>query len=277
MFTIDPNIKEFVAKDRNIQKVYFSMNIHQVATPEMILEEARSYILFFRESPYRISAYIALHLRVTNRKLYYAHSSNPYPDEKQQEVEEEALTFAEGLGAVMDEIDMSKLSQENKNSWVAEQEIFNPKPAASETAQPEPVPSEQIPSDVQSAPVQPLPQSAPSIPVLQQPAPQPTPVVQPAAAPLGSPPPPVQQAARIPEPFVQPQFTPPNDAVPIAPPEPIAAPFAAAAKSREAIVQKTAKAGTSKQSKAERKKDPHAMTGVVSRDREALARLFTSF
>ena len=49
MFTIDQNITDLKIKERRILKILFSMNIHQVASPEMILEEARSYVLFFGE------------------------------------------------------------------------------------------------------------------------------------------------------------------------------------------------------------------------------------
>ena len=103
MFVIEKNITDLNIREKNVLKLLFSMNVHQVATPEMILEEARSYILFFRETGGKVSAYIALHLTVTNRKLYYVHSSNPFPEGEMETVEQEALEFAEGLGAVLDE------------------------------------------------------------------------------------------------------------------------------------------------------------------------------
>jgi len=103
------------------------MNNHQVATPEMMLEDARSYIMFFREQKGKISSYIGLHLLLTDRRLFYAHSSNPFSAHEMDAVEEEALGFAEGLGALLDELDLSKLSSEEKSKWFDAQDIFNPK------------------------------------------------------------------------------------------------------------------------------------------------------
>ncbi len=50
MFTIDTDIKDLNVRERNMMKAFFSMNNHQVATPEMMSEEARSYVIFFQRS-----------------------------------------------------------------------------------------------------------------------------------------------------------------------------------------------------------------------------------
>lgn len=124
MFIIDQTIQDVKIRERNIFKLFFSMNNHQVATPEMMLEDARSYIMIFREAQDKISAYIGLHLLLTERKLFYAHSSNPFPAEQLEAVEEEAIGFAEGLGAMIDELDLTKLSPEELIRWIDRQEIF---------------------------------------------------------------------------------------------------------------------------------------------------------
>jgi len=110
------------------------MNNHQVATPEMMLEEARSYILFIREPDGRLSAYIGLHLLTTDRRLYYTHASNPFPFRALTEIEEEALAFVEGLGAMLDSIDFTRMSLELRNQWIDKQEIFHVKTAVVEVA-----------------------------------------------------------------------------------------------------------------------------------------------
>ncbi len=56
--------------EKNLVKAFFSMNNHQIATPEMMLEDARSYIMFFREPGGKLSAYIGLQLLATGRKLF---------------------------------------------------------------------------------------------------------------------------------------------------------------------------------------------------------------
>ena len=65
MFTIDNNITDLKIKEKNMVKVFFSMNNHQVATPEMMLEEARSYIMFSGRPMGQLSSYIGLYLLLT--------------------------------------------------------------------------------------------------------------------------------------------------------------------------------------------------------------------
>jgi len=138
MFTIDPQITDLLVKEKNIYKVLFSMNIHQVATPEMMLEDARSYVCFFRENKGTLSAYIAIHLLMTNRSLYYSYSDNPFPYKNLDAVEEEAVAFAEILGAMLDEIDFTKITDSEKKRWIEEQEIFSQKQSPETRSVPQP-------------------------------------------------------------------------------------------------------------------------------------------
>jgi hypothetical protein len=282
MFTIDQNITDLKVKEKNVLKILFSMNIHQVASPEMILEEARSYIVFFREGKARFSVYIALHLLTTDRKLYYSHSSNPFPEDELTAVEEEALGFAEGLGAMLDEKDFTKMSDSEQDRWIDEQDIFSKKPS------PEPQPTPVAPpTQPETPPVQPTPQMPPSqaspqqAPVIQSaPEPRPAPIAPPvvpaavAAAPvIASPQPPVQQPPVV-SASLSPRATrkPGEYATNVRP-----APLAAAAR-QQAFMQQAMKAGiTAKAPKQPLNKQSSPAAGIVSRDREALARLLTSF
>jgi len=295
MFTIDQNITDLKIKEKNVLKILFSMNIHQVASPEMILEEARSYILFFREGKARFSVYLALHLLTTDRKLYYSHSSNPFPEDELSAVEEEALGFAEGLGAMLDVKDFTKMSDSEQDRWIDEQDIFSKKPLSEAMPAAQPVAPQAQPD---SPPAQPTPQMAlPQVPVQQTPAvpvasePQPAPVASPvapaavvtapiappvapaAAAPIApTPQPPVQQTPIIPASLSPRTARKPGDYSTGVKP----APLAAAAR-QQAFMQQSLKAGISKAPKQATNKQTEPAAGVVSRDREALARLLTSF
>jgi len=311
MFTIDLSIKDLKARERNMIKAFFSMNNHQVATPEMMLEEARSYIIFFRESSGKISAYIGIHLLVTGRRLFYSHSSNPFSEQEIGSVEEEARNFADGLGAMIDEVDFTKMDHQEKMRWIDTQDIFTSpleKPEAPASVQPpmpapqEPVPTQQAaphpPSpqpqaipETQPAPAQPAQQPAPPQVSPAQPIPpaqniqQPVPAVPQQPAPE---PPPVQEAApAIPEPAVtapEPQAKARRQKAPKKQDEEetqeereTVAPLSSAERARLEILQSAIKAGIVKAPKPTMKKDIQSATGVVSRDREALARLLTSF
>jgi len=326
------------------------MNNHQVATPEMMLEEARSYIMFFREAKHKISAYIGLHLLLTDRKLYYAHSSNPFPEEELDAVQEEALSFAEGLGAMLDVLDFTRLSPEEANKWIDNQDIFKSIPETKRTvetktpaveqselpaghqapSEPAPVPEQAI---LPQAPLPPLEQSASVTPRVQPPRQkevQPPPIV-PRAATIPGPPhpqqaPPIQPAPQQASPVTpevqQPQHA--QTALSISPgqglskegSEPMQAdgeapvgqkresqrppqstqgtglqgtrakppratatktPPSAAHKSRQEIFEQAIRSGFVKVPKQSGRKASASAEGLVRRDREALARLLTSF
>jgi len=356
MFTIDPNITDLNIREKNMVKVFFSINNHQVATPEMMLEEAQSYIMFFRESDGKSSSYIGLHLLLTGRKLFYAHSSNPFVEGEMDSVEEEALSFVEGLGALVDEVDFTTMSAEEKQTWIDTQSIFSQKQEAASAVEAQdggtspdtvfpveetpqaPVPAAEPVPQVQQAPQAPAPAAEP-VPQAQQ-APQ-------APVPAAEPVPQVQQAPQAPasakEPTPEPSQVPPaalpvtempqhttafearqaliapsqetsgreatvparpaghGDQPPLpqaaqqpSPKAPLVAPDEArvqpaaratgvktapaiTSKRKQDIMQKAIKAGTVKPPKPSIKQEAQAAAGVVSRDREALARLLTSF
>src|SRR5512143_2220230 len=165
MFTIDQNITVQELREKNLVKVFFSMNNHEVATPEMMLEEARSYIMFCSEADGKVSAYIGLHLLQTGRRLFYAHSSNPFSPGETGSVEDEALCFVEGLGALVDEIDIAELSAEKNSRWIDDQDIFSleARPGkSSEAPSPQPAEAEAVKAEPQTTqPFRAAPEAAP--------------------------------------------------------------------------------------------------------------------
>lgn len=259
MFTVDQNLTAAKLREKNLVKVFFSMNNHEIATPEMMLEEACSYVMFYGEADGKVSAYIGLYLLQTGRRLFYAHSSNPFSPGETGSVEDEALCFVEGLGALVDEIDIAKLSSEEKSRWVNDQDIFSlkdprkspeepsPEPDEAETVKPEPPAAQPAPSvpaeasqpenpsiqfEPEPSPAQPTPQMQPVLPapVHQAPqtpsAPQPVPRIQvaPEPAPPAQPVPQMPPAQSAPQPAqavaTAPQVTPaPAEAAQTAPVE----------------------------------------------------------
>lgn len=314
MFTIDATITDLKVRERNLFKVLFSMNTHQVATPELSVEEARSYIFFFRDGG-KVQIYVGLYFISTDRRMYYTHSSNPFPEAQMADVEDEARAFAEGLGAMLDEIDFGKLSTDDKNRWIEEQEFLSGKkedppvavqPAVASSSSPTPQPpAEQPPAPIpqpaplqqspviqtpiQTAPAAPPVQPAPVQPLVMQPV-QTVPVPPPPAmlpplqatpvpqAPIAQPAPPVPQAAPS-------MLTmPPLDVAPaqrsvrprISPPQ-AAENGITAVRMPDDVLEQAVKEGVVKAPKAQLKKDIRSTTGTISRDKEALARLMASF
>jgi len=300
MFTVDPTITDLKVKEKSMLKMLFSMNTHQVATPEMNLEEARSYVIFCREGGGKTSAYIGLYLLDTNRRLFYPHSSNPFPDEDMTAVDEEARGFAEGMGAMLDEIDLTKMSSEEKNHWIDDQAIFNlnkqieakpveqtaapatesPEQPATPVARPQEATAPSVPvataSDAQPAPAAQLQEAAaPAFPASTASVAQSASADQPREATVPAAPVNTVPAPPAPEPPPQPPVQP-------RPPErPASAPTKTAqqvsAKRPEDVIQRAIRAGVVKGSKPQLNKESRSTNGIVSRDKEALARLLSSF
>lgn len=275
MFTIDPKITEKDLKGKSIFKVLISMNNHQVATPEMSLEEARSYVFFIREGRNRLSAYIGIHLLLTDRKLVYAHSANPFLEEQLLKIEDEARDFAEYLGAMMDEIDFASMSDLEQDKWIEDQGIFSTKaPPAVAEAVPAPAPTSA--PETPAAPEPPIAVETKSAP---EPAAAPEPPL-PAAGTKSAPQPPAASSVPpVPKTYPVEAKEPTRDAPvteTVRKDVPAQAPPRAAAKQRQETLQKEATTGidTPKQTA---KKISFSATSVVGRDREALARLLTSF
>jgi len=269
MFTIDPNITAVPLKEKKLFKVLFSMNTHQVATPEMGLAEARSYVFFFHEGNKRLSAYIGIYLFLADRRFFYPYSGNPFLENEMGTVEEEARSFVDDLGAMLDELDCAHMSDLEMDSWIETQDLFSRTPAPEAKPEAQPVAALQ-PETLQAAPKQQPPQMPP--------VPQMTLETQ--AAPVSTPP-----VSSEPQ-RVQPSAAAPSQAPamqPVAEPQPAQTgkastdPLAAAATTGQDIIQKTVKAEITKAPKQLPKQGPASPTGVVSRNREALARLLTSF
>jgi hypothetical protein len=190
------------------------MNFHQVATPELGVDEARFYIFFFREGD-KLSAYIVLYMPNSERRVYYSYSSNPFPEADLSNVEDIARAFGEDMGFFLDEKSFAASSIAEKNRWIDEQPLFgfkSPKEleladalqkseatAAPEAEQPpapagaadevkSAIPEAPAPSFVQTAPPAPVPQPLPAAPTAQ-PVPPPPSYYQPV------PPPPITQPA----------------------------------------------------------------------------------
>ena len=202
MFTINNSLTDLKVKERNIYKILYSMNSPQVATPELGVEEARCYVLFFSEGQ-NLSAYIGLYLPSTDRKIFYAYTSNPFPFEAGPEVEVEATGFAEDMGFLLDEISVSGMPVDDRNRWIEEQYIFGYKKPELEKAAVE-VKEEEKPV---VATKEEVPAAPPKTETLATPAP-----AEPA---------PVEPAAAVPAPAAKPE--PESPAVPVLnvpPPQP---------------------------------------------------------
>ncbi len=142
MFTIDPNITELNVKEKDIAKLFFSMNSPQIATPELSTEDARCYVLVFRGgNTYQV--YIGLFLLTSGRRFYYTYSGNPVSAPSMEEALDDASRFAEEMGFILDELKLSGMSVDDRNQWFDSQSMFAP-PKPPEAPAPEPASADKI-------------------------------------------------------------------------------------------------------------------------------------
>ncbi len=275
MFSVDSNITNTTIRMKNPYKVFFSMNIHQVTNPEMSLEDARSYVFFTREERETIAVCVGLHFLRSGRKLFYSHSANPFPEAEAPGIEDDARRFTEDLGAVLDGIDFSKMSDSEKAAWLGNLEILSDEKEVVVDRQ-EPAPAEAMPQSADAAGVTSV-QAASSASFSETASVRPPESVQgPETVPA-----PVKPQSRITE-----------------------ASYERPALSQQAPVQGTdrkasgrrkrteedrpvqavhrvtddaVKAGEVKAPNARMKKDSRNAAGFISREKEALARLLASF
>jgi hypothetical protein len=315
MFTIDSSITDLKVKDRNLFKVLFSMNNHHVANPEMSLEEARSYVFFFKEAG-KVQAYVGLYFIPSDRRMFYTHTSNPFPESDLSAVEEEARNFAEDLGAMLDEFQFGSLSAEDRNTWIEAQEILTGRkkepvaassspadapPAAAAEAAPAPTVDQAPPVPPALQPAVSAAQPAQAVQPLQQPpvepAIQPIPAVEPVAAkPPVAPQPSAPAAVQPPAPPVVQEVVIPVHVQQVEQPSPPQAPVKRQRPalrrdadteremeqpiepgSMDAVLEEAVRAGVVKAPKAQLKKDIRSAAGSLGREKEALARLLSSF
>lgn len=303
MFTIDPAVTDIKIKEKKPFKVLFSMNVHPVANPEMSLEDARSYVFFCREGRDKASVYIGLHFLPSDRKLFYTHSANPFAEGRLPDMEEEARRFGEDFGAVLDGVDFNRMSEQEQISWINGLEILSDRKKATELLQ-EPAAAEAAPAtsgEQAAAPSQthsPHAVAVQPVPVPVQPAP-----IQPAAAAAPVQPAAISAQAQQTAPEVTAEQTPDVPSVQIqvqAPAPATAAPARRPVQSKQPgkaaqprpgaasepdqspqhaddLLEEAVKAGVVKAPAAQLKKHIRSTTGIVSREKEALARLLASF
>ena len=313
MFSIDQKITDLKIRERTLHKVFFSMNIHPVAALEQgAAEDAKSYVFFFKEGS-KFLSFIGLYFIRANRTVYYSYSSNPFSESDLSAVEEEALGFAEEMGAMLDELGLAKMSDVEKDSWIDKQDIFSiwketeakaeteaetkvevKAETIAETKAEEQSTSGSIAQTLTAASSAPVVPEAPS--VIVQPAPalvetsapvQPSLAQQPAPSiPAELPPAPAAQSAAAPSPLPGSQVQAPETSRPqvkrvaVPPRTAVEQPKTAvrdAALSSEDVLEQAVKAGVVKAPKLSAKKDKQSAAGIATRDKEVLARLLASF
>jgi hypothetical protein len=171
---------------------------------------------------------------------------------------------------MLDEIDLAKMSDLEQDRWLKEQKLFV------RSSQPKAVPAGLVPQPDRVSAIP--PEKSPGISAPEPPAasiqPAPVPLVQ--ATSVSSPTPPVPTAPEVSKPQEQPQrpaaASAPAEAVP-----PLVLAQPVAPKRGQEVVKKVKEDAVPAKPKPAQVKGAPGLTGVVSRDREALARLFTSF
>jgi hypothetical protein len=291
MFSIDTKITDLKLKEKSLAKLLFSMNNHQVATPDMSAEEAKSYVFILREGN-KYLCYVCLYFLRSDRRMYYSYDKNPFTDNELPDVEEEARGFAEDLGAMLDELDLVHLSDIEKDRWIDEQNMFSGKKMSQETSgdtlakagvdqsrpaeHTTPVAAPEPSAKPAAAPAEPSKPAETVTPAPSAPAPQPVPAVQPAAAAAPAERPQIQTPAPPPV-TPRPQKRQADSTRQASDQPKTVAPTPASERPAEEVLTRAVNEDRVPATKQPLKKDVPSSAGAVKRNKEALARLLASF
>lgn len=299
MYTVDTNIKDLQVKERVLSRLFYSLNSPMIATPELGTEEARCFIMVFKEEK-TYSSYIGLYLPNSERRFFYVYSGNPVSEAGLSELLEESNRFAEEMGFLLDELNVSGMSVEERNKWIDGQPFFGyvkkaeekPREAPVETDDAKPAvdggiqekaPNEQFAAAIfETAPPAATPAPAPAPEMLTAPpiAPEETPpsetklddsvdIPEEAYATPGEPvipEQPLQKRPTVRRKEIRQSSPPPEEGTETAEDE---------AKEEETTPQQQRR--TAILASTRQKKNQLSKTGTVSKEYEALARLLSSF
>jgi hypothetical protein len=114
MFEREASLTELAASADDILKLLMSLNSPAVALEGHRTDEADSMICTVQRESGMVSTYVYLCLRGSGEGVFYRYEVDPYPEDLREEVETQALSFAESLGFIMDDTHFHDLGADDR-------------------------------------------------------------------------------------------------------------------------------------------------------------------
>ncbi len=123
MFILDEEFHGFRDPEETVLSVFQSINEPKIAAAERTVEPAQAFIVIRRDS-IEFTIHVVLHLKGSNSLVAYTWDEGPFSRGQQAEMEGEALDFVEGMGFMMDNLNVEKLPSNQKKALFAEIPVF---------------------------------------------------------------------------------------------------------------------------------------------------------
>jgi hypothetical protein len=114
MFERESSLGELAIASDGVLKLLMSLNSPAVALEDQATDEADAMICTVRRDSDMVSTYVYLCLHGSGEGVFYRYEADPYPEDLRDEVEAQALSFAESLGFIMDDTHFSDLAPDDR-------------------------------------------------------------------------------------------------------------------------------------------------------------------
>jgi hypothetical protein len=122
-------------QEARIASVFHSINEPKIAAAERPAEPTRAFILTLQSSPDEVEIKVVLYLVRSQTRLVYAPEGGGCRVAERKETEAEALDFVEGMGFMMDNMNLAKLKAADRKAALSELPIFEKPEEVSVSAQ----------------------------------------------------------------------------------------------------------------------------------------------
>jgi hypothetical protein len=160
MFERESSLGELAIAYDGILKLLMSLNSPAVALEDQPTDEADAMICSVRRDSDMVSTYVYLSLHGSGEGVFYRYEADPYPEDLRDEVEAQALSFAESLGFIMDDTHFPDLAPDDRKELLER----GPFAEAQGEALPEQPPQQAVPGGTEDLAEEAEPGKAPADP-----------------------------------------------------------------------------------------------------------------
>lgn len=128
MFVYDEQHKGLSPTEKEkLVGVFHSVNKPKIVAGDRPAEATRAFICTFQDNSKSFQIQVLLYLTQTDMKMRYRPTSGGFGQDQYKEFEEEALSFVESMGFMMDNLNLDKLTPSQRKNALAALPIFEEK------------------------------------------------------------------------------------------------------------------------------------------------------
>ena len=124
MFIPNLSVKSLTVKAEDVLELFESLNVPLIQVPDHSSEPTQAYICSVKKEGGKFGFYIFLHLKTSNVGTMYENDKIANSKAEYYTIKEEAMSFAESMGLMMENSYFQKLSAEKKEEKMRDCPIF---------------------------------------------------------------------------------------------------------------------------------------------------------